>query len=60
MPNVLKFSDKGRRVGEPRPLTTHEVDLLRELVASLRAGGLRPMDVYRAVARGLQAGALGR
>jgi hypothetical protein len=58
MPNVLKANEQGRRLGEPRPLTSREADLLRELVASLRAEGLRPMDVYRAIAQRLRQGSL--
>ena len=60
MQKRLNVDDKGRHVGKPRPLSAHETDLLRELVASLRAEGLVPIDVYRAIAERLQRGSLSR
>lgn len=41
-------------------LSEREIDLIQELVGSLRAGGLQPMDVYRAIAERLRQRSLSR
>lgn len=60
LPEVNERLQKSGAVRTRAKLNAREANLIRELVVSLRAGGIRPMDVYRAVAEGLQRGTHGR
>lgn len=63
MENLREVNERVRKSGALRPrakLNDHEANLINELVVSLRTGGMRPMDVYRAIAEGLRRGAPNR
>jgi hypothetical protein len=50
---VVVVNERGRRIGESHPrakLTDHEIDLIRELVEELVAGGMKVMEAYRVAA----------
>lgn len=64
MEKVTKAKASRRRVlVKSRPqarLSEQDVKLINELVGSLRARGLQPMDVYRAIAERLRQRSLSR
>lgn len=64
MRKVEKAENGGRNVVIKRrqraKLSERDIKLIHELVGSLRAGGLQPMDVYRAIAERLRQRSLSR
>lgn len=64
MERATKAKGRGRQVlvksRPPAKLSEQDVKLIHELVGSLRARGLQPMDVYRAIAERLRQRSLSR